>query len=101
MNKKYKIKYSHEFDEDLNLITQYIKFKLNNVVAANNFVDLVENKLKERLKNPLGFQEYKTKEGNIYYRIYVKNYIIFYTINKDEMIVRRLFYKRRNISKLL
>lgn len=34
----------------------------------------------------------------VYYRIYVKNYIIFYTIKDDEMEVRRILYSKRNFN---
>ena len=32
-----------------------------------------------------------------YYRIYVKNYVIFYVVIGDIMEVRRILYNRRNI----
>ena len=43
MEKKYKIKYLPLFYNDLDKITDYIIYKLNNEIAANNFVNELEN----------------------------------------------------------
>lgn len=34
-----------------------------------------------------------------YYRIYVKNYTIFYVVIDDVMEVRRILYNKRNLPK--
>ncbi|WP_243013966.1 hypothetical protein [Clostridium sp. AM54-14XD] len=36
-----------------------------------------------------------------YYRIYVRNYVIYYVVIDDIMEVRRLLYGARNIENLL
>ena len=36
-----------------------------------------------------------------YYRIYVKNYVVFYVVIDDIMEVRRILYNRRNIPKTI
>ena len=47
MEKKYKIKYLPLFYNDLDQITDYIMYKLNNEIAANNFVNKLENEIKK------------------------------------------------------
>ena len=49
------------------------------------------------------FEKYnsKKKRKNTYYRIYVKNYTIFYTIKDNAMEVRRILSSRRNFDKLI
>ena len=39
MGKKYKVKYLPLFYNDLDKITDYIVYKLNNEIVANNFVN--------------------------------------------------------------
>lgn len=41
------------------------------------------------------------KRQYTYYKIYVKNYIVFYTVKGDTMEVRRILYSRRNFDKLI
>ena len=54
------------------------------------------------VSNIIGFK-YKSnfKRTAIYYRIYIKNYTIFYTIEKDCMEIRRIIYSKRNFNKLI
>lgn len=98
--KKYQIKYLKKFDEDLNEILYYITYKLNNKNAAKNILDKIEKSIIDRSYNPESFEVYITKENREFkwYRIYVNNYIILYTVKDNEMIVTRLLYKRRNIK---
>ena len=46
MEKKYKIKYLPLFYNDLDKITDYIMYKLNNEIATNNFVNELENEIR-------------------------------------------------------
>ena len=36
-----------------------------------------------------------------YYRIYVRNYVIFYVVKGDVMEVRRILYSRRDLKNLI
>ena len=103
MKNKYKIRYSSLFYNDLNRITYYMKNKLQNLNAAKNFITKVEQAVLERSKNPLITEPYKSliNRKNTYYRIYVKNYTIFYVVKKDLMEVRRILYSRRNLKKMI
>ena len=101
MGNKFKLKYSQQFYNDLDQIVSYIKYELNNVIAAQNLLNKVEKSIKYRFRKPLGFEKYKTNSGNTYYRIYINNYVVFYTVSDDAMEIRRIIYNKRNIDKLL
>ena len=103
MEKKYKIKYLPLFYKDLDKITDYIIYKLNNEIAANNFVNELENEINKRTYNPDAYEKYisTSKRQYTYYKIYVKNYTIFYTVKDDTMEVRRILYSRRSFDKLI
>ena len=57
----------------------------------------------KKSENPERFEKYEgiKKRKNIYYRIYVKNYTIFYTVKDNTIFVRRILYSRRNFDKLI
>ena len=99
MKNSFELIYSPEFYKDLNVIINYIKYELKNIIAANNLIDKVEKEINNRMKNPLNFEKYKTKSGNTYYRLYVNNYIIFYTVFEDKITIRRIIYKKRDMTK--
>ena len=103
MEKKYKIKYLPLFYKDLDHITDYIKYRLKNEIAANNFVDKLEKEIKQRAFSPDSYEEYISirNRKNTYFRIYVDNYTVFYTVRDNTMEVRRILYSRRNFDKLI
>ena len=101
MKNSFQIKYSKAFYKDFDDILFYIQYGLNNKRAAKKMVDKVEKAINKRLKQPCGYEKYKTKAGNIYYRIYINNYIVFYTLKEEVMEVRRIIYSRRNINNLI
>lgn len=101
MENSFTLKYSLTFYEDFEKIISYIRDDLENYIAANNLIDTVEKEIYNRLLNPLGYEKYITKAGNVYYRIYVKNYIIFYTVTNTVMEIRRITYSKRNVKNLI
>ncbi len=101
MKSKFEIEYSPEFYKDLDAITHYIKNELKNNIAAINLINKVEKSILNRLENPLDFEQYKTKANNTYYRIYINNYTVFYTVSDNIMKVRRIVYSLRDFEKLL
>ena len=50
--------------------------------------------------NPESFEKYHSviQRQYPYYRIYVKNYTVYYVVIDDVMEVRRLVYNKRNIT---
>ena len=103
MTINYKIEYLPSFYNDLEKIVEYIAYELKNVYAANNLVDEIELEIKRRSLNPESFEVYKSakKRKDIYYRIYVKNYTIFYIVKENIMEVRRIIYSKRNLKNII
>lgn len=101
--KHYKIRFLPLFEEDLTEIVDYITYRLKNPIAADDLVDAVQQAIRERSTCPEAFEPYRSaKEREYpYYRIYVKNYMIFYVVIGDVMEVRRILYNRRNLRKLI
>jgi len=104
----YKLRYLPIFYEDLSETIDYINRKLENPQAANNLLDLVESAILERVPIAESFEPLRSiKERKYpYYRIYVKNYVIYYVVIHDEepdkiMEVRRFLYKGQDRERLL
>ncbi len=101
--KSYKLRYLPLFFNDLAEITSYISDHLQNPMAAENLLDEVEKAIQERLYMPASFEPFHSQKprAETYYRIYVKNYTIFYVVIGDTMEVRRILYSARDLDKLL
>lgn len=100
---KYILKYLPSLYSELNEIVNYMKNTLKNINAANNLVDDIEKSIKLRVNYPDIFEVYRTNKNGKYnwYRIYVKNFTIFYTIKNNIMIVSHILYSKRDIDKLI
>ena len=103
MNKKYKVIYLPLFYKDLENIVNYIAYDLNNVSAAQNLLNEIQTAIETRAIFPTSYEKYYSnkKRKNTYYRIYVKNYVIFYIVHNDIMEVRRILYNKRDINKTI
>ena len=103
VNNKYTIKYTDTFIKQFNNILKYFIYKLQNKIAAENFYNEVIKEIEKRSEYPESFEKYNSirKRKNTYYRIYVKNYTIFYTIKDNTMQVRLILSSRRNFYKLI
>ena len=104
----YELSYLPLFYDDLEEILEYICNTLKNPAAANRLIDDVEKSIQERLSYPESFEQYVGREvlDHPYYRIYVGNFVIFYTvlIKNDTtgiMEVRRFLYGGRNIESIM
>lgn len=102
-NKNYHLRYLPIFEQDLISTASYITNVLKNKDAALRLVDDVEAAILERLNNPVAFEPYVStrKRDYPYYRIYVRNYVIYYVVINDVMEVRRLLYGARDTDKHL
>lgn len=103
MSKKYKIRVLPLFYKDLYKITNYIAYNLKNKIAAECLLGTIKLRLKERFDNLEQYEKYTSsrKRKRPYYRIYIKNYTIFYTINDDTIEIRRMLYSKRNFNNLI
>ena len=99
MNKKYILRFLPLFYEELDEKISYIAFNLKNKKAANDLLDSVEKAITDRLEYPDIFEPIYSKKDrkHPYYRIYVKNYIIYYVLlnenNINIMEVRRIVHR--------
>ncbi|MCR5773116.1 MAG: type II toxin-antitoxin system RelE/ParE family toxin, partial [Butyrivibrio sp.] len=79
-----------------------------NKEAANDLVNDVESAILERLNNPESFEPYHSLKERTYpyYRIYVKNYTIYYVVipdgdNKKIMEIRRMLHNLQDRDKYI
>ena len=102
-NKSYRLRYLPIFETDLLSTASYITNVLKNEDAALRLVDDVEKAILERLENPLAFETYRSskKRDYPYYRIYVRNYVVYYVVIGDVVEVRRLIYGPRDTDRHL
>lgn len=102
-NKSYSLRYLPIFETDLLSTINYITNVLKNESAALRLVDDIETSILKRLENPLAFEPYRSakKRDYPYYRIYVRNYVVYYVVIGDVMEVRRLIYGVRDINRHL
>ncbi|HJC45534.1 MAG TPA: type II toxin-antitoxin system RelE/ParE family toxin [Candidatus Faecalibacterium faecigallinarum] len=104
MNQKtYKLRFLPLFEYDLNEIVDYIAIHLKNPDAAERLVSDIEAAIQERLTCPESFEPYHSikERQHPYYRIQVRNFMIFYVVIGDIMEVRRILYSRRNWKRKL
>lgn len=100
---KYTLRYLPLFYEDLEQKVVYIAEKLKNPQAANQLLTDVERAILNRVPNAESFEPYHSlKEREYpYYRIYVKNFVIYYVIidnngNNKIMEIRRILHNKQN-----
>ena len=107
-NENYQLRYLPLFFDDVNNITSYIRNNLSNPQAAKDLIDTIEKSILERQPICESFEPYHSKRNRKYpyYRIYVKNYIVFYVVIDDEgsnkiMEVRRLLFNRQDKDNII
>lgn len=103
MEDRYPLSYLPLFEEELTNIVNYITYKLKNPSAAEDLVAEVEKAVMNRSFSPLSFEPCHSAydREHDYYRIYVKNYVIYYVVIDDVMEVRRIVYNRRDREHLV
>ncbi len=97
-DKKYKLRFLPLFEQDLNDTVDYISLKLKNPKAARDLVNEVQAAIRKRQACPKSFEPYHSEKERRYpyYRIYVRNYTVYYVVIDDTMEVRRLLYQKRD-----
>ena len=95
----YELRYLPLFYDELDNAVSHIAERLFNPAAANTLLDEVESAIMTRLhEGPESFEPVQPRKDreHPYYRIYVKNYIIYYVVinlgNKKIMEVRRFMH---------
>jgi toxin ParE1/3/4 len=99
----FKLCYSPLFYEDLDKITDYLIYELKNELAVKTLVNNIELAIKKRLHNPVTAPPYRSIHDRpcAYRRILVCNYLIFYVVMDQAMVIRRILYGRRDLDKIL
>ncbi len=99
----YKICYFSTFENELNEIIYYVSNVLKNKKASERLLKNIEKSIKERSKNPESYARYERSKKSkfVWYRIYVKNFIIFYTVEDNIMKVAHIIYSRRDIERYI
>ena len=107
-DEKYTLRYLPIFYDDLSETVDYITNRLHSKQAALALLNTVEKAIFDRLPVAEAFERYPSmKERRYpYYRIYVKNFIVFYVEIKDEgsvpiMEVRRFLYNKKNYKEFI
>lgn len=107
-NEEYNLRYLPIFYDDLSEAVDYIANNLHSKQAALNLLNAVEKAILDRLPIAEAFEKYPSVRDRRYpyYRIYVKNFIVFYVVIKDEgatpiMEVRRLLYNKKNYREFI
>ena len=105
---QYELRYLPLFYEDLEQKVIYISETLHNEKVANDLLDAVEKAIMERLPIAESFEPFRSvKERQYkYYRIYVKNFVIYYVVidgigSKKIMEVRRFLYNKQDREQLI
>ena len=102
MGNDYRIEYLEQFFFDLDSAAKYIKYQLNNPQAANRLIEDILGAIKKRSSNAKSFEPVSSvkQRNTLYYRIYVRNYIVYYTVRTEQeekiMEIRGVFHKSRN-----
>lgn len=98
--KRYKVTYLSTFYKDLSEIIEYFQNDLRNNLAAEKFLDDVENAVLNRSKTPLILPPVyiNTTLDLCFFRIIVSNYSIYYVVNNDNIEFRRIIHNKRDIN---
>ena len=102
MDEKFTLSYLPLFEQDLAGARDYIAYTLQNPTAALRLVEDTEKAVVKRLDNPLGYSPYKCIKDRrqLYYRINIRNYTVFYVVIGNVMEVRRFVYSKRNLPEI-
>ena len=100
---RFELRYSPLFYEDLDKITDYLLFELKNEQAAKTLLYNTEAAIKKCLVSPLSTAPYRSisSRPHPYRRILIGNYLIFYVVIGNAMIIRRMLYGRRDLDRIL
>ena len=100
---KYTIEYLPSFSDELNEIIYYITFILKNKKVAERLLQNVHNAIEQRSESPESHEIYKSKANMKYdwYRIYIGNFTIFYTVRNTIMEITHIIYSARNFDNLI
>jgi len=99
----YELKFSNYLYEDVKSSVNYIKYVLQNPVAAQRLKDEVKKAYNKIKKNPFFYPavpvEYLASKG--YRFVNVKNYMLFFKVKEKQINIERFLYGPRDWINLL
>ncbi|WP_080873649.1 type II toxin-antitoxin system RelE/ParE family toxin [Oceanobacillus timonensis] len=103
MNTHYKVIYLPLAVSDLRNIVDYIQNTLKAPEAAIELVNHLDNSIARLEQFPYSCRVYQpAKELEDEYRLLqVKNYIVFYTVKNDKVMIHRVVYSKMDLTKVL
>lgn len=101
--RQYRIIYKKAFQKEMDSIVNYVLYVLHNRNAAERIYKSIIGAISKRASSlPCAYEvlrdERLTKE---YYRIYVNNYVVYYSVREDVMVVEHIFYSKQNVLEIL
>ena len=101
---EYRIRYSTSAVEDLGGIKHYILFEWQDSVIARKLIEAICNEIRKLNQLPRRFPIVESspwKERNVH-RMIVKNHIVFYNIDDENLIINilRVFSCRQDLDKI-
>ncbi|MFD1416688.1 type II toxin-antitoxin system RelE/ParE family toxin [Oceanobacillus jeddahense] len=99
----YKVIYLPLAVSDLRNIVDYIQNRLKASEAAIDLVNQLDNSIARLEQFPYSCRVYQpAKELEDEYRLLqVKNYIVFYTVKNDKVMIYRIVYSKMDLTKVL
>ena len=100
-SRKYRLRFLSIAEEDFTDIISYIAGE--NKDAANELANLIEENLNLLIENPFMGRVPRDEDlKSLGYRfLIVKNYLIFYSIESDVIIIKRILHGARNYKDIL
>ena len=101
--KPYRYEFSPLAERDLNDIFDYISLELSSLQAAERLIDDIQAAVEQvcdfPFSRPLLSNKILRKKG--YRLLVVRNFNLFYIVEGQMVIIRRVLYSRRNYEGLL
>lgn len=99
----HKLKYLSLAQKDLRDIIDYIAEILKAPKAAMDLIDLLDSSISRLQQFPYSCRIYQpVKQFEFEYRMLpVKNYLVFYVVNGDEVEIHRIIYAKMDITKIV
>ncbi|HAP57273.1 MAG TPA: type II toxin-antitoxin system RelE/ParE family toxin [Sphaerochaeta sp.] len=91
------------FQQSYSQAVRYISHVLDNKIAVRPLIDSIEKAIESRSSNPEGNEPVHTCKvrQHRYYRIFSKQFALFYSVLDGVMELCRFFWSRSDYSKLL
>ena len=96
--KKHRIVVSTTADGDIWETVHYISENLSNPVAAQKMLDLIEKQYDLLEQTPRMGTEYMASSGKVYRYVVIRNYMMFYTVEDTNVVIRRFLFAPSNIG---